>query len=155
MPGSGMGRFQQSDCQVVQVFNADPVAAKYRYRSSGVTVKFPSKQKTSSFITMVGQCCVISSDPARILIESYAQATDWAAAKDPTSGDTYYYHRKTRDVSWSPPPGKFVMLSKNSIVSRLSNICFTISGWNELPVNQKVINKQTYQSGIGNSLHPM
>ena len=27
----------------------------------------------------------------------------WASAVDPKSGSVYYYHRKTRDVRWTPP----------------------------------------------------
>jgi hypothetical protein len=34
------------------------------------------------------------------------QYSDWAPAKDPVSGDTYYYHRQTKQTTWDPPLGK-------------------------------------------------
>jgi hypothetical protein len=42
---------------------------------------------------------------SRLDENNYLQASGWLSAKDKVSGDTYYYHKETRNVSWDPPPG--------------------------------------------------
>jgi hypothetical protein len=62
-----------------------------------------------------------SSTPPPFPSASSAAFGDWESVEDPTSGDTYYWNRKTDETTWSQPGGK----SQSSGAKRRSSELFT------------------------------
>ncbi len=68
------------------------------------------------------------------LTHSQSQASEWASAKDKTTGDTYYYHKVSRNVSWDPPPG-----TDNPLFCTLSILFLALLAINSPESKSKVI----------------